>query len=874
MNDFKIQDAENLDTKFEMNKDEADITDHQPDNSGSTQFQDQSGDDHDGSECGTDDSQMDSVPHASRTRKCSGKKGPSYDLLHILDIDEKESIRMTAEELFDPSKYSDVKLVSYVASPKFFCERYGQFTTVQAILGMDDPETLQNISRGIIQNWEFQGIGFFQGCDDSVKGQISDGSFQLRFMKPGFVAHSKIYLLKGEGGYLTAVGSSNATSNGFGDGIKQYEEIMISHDKEIYDIYLSRFETIYADTVDCVPEGCKKLWLTEHRNADENEAGDIKIAWLDGNREDVMPTTAQVKYLKAMAKGNTEGSVRAERVVKLITSVTGKADAKRRKPIKPLADLQEAKQKFVQVTSTKVVGAGDDPVSESDQFTRMEFIYQPEEQRLFAMRPGIDHSVSLWSERLSTEGLRRELERIDSLAQFYVDNTVNGNADQASKIYEIIMRGMFSPFMSKLRQDYKEYYNASDNIIADIPNILLINGEASTGKTAILNVLNGMLSDRAFGIPAWSAYKKDKDNKRELDNEVRENNIYPIIIDEIESDFISGGIATYKGEKWIKNISNTVLPHGEHPYIIGSTNHKLMMKSAIRKRVDYITLDAKLQLSSETRAWLSLFTDSCTTKLFKDFCARMEEKIHSGLLYSKDFDDKYSCDFIGMARQIFKECYAECGMDVPSTFPEQRMDDFSYRGKNMWKDAYLDPNLKQAFRLDGNDLVISWDHLNHSSSKYSKTPELLMSFLNETLKKGNNITESPYTHIDAEKFFDWIGVQVPSNEETPAQGTIPEASQEKAPKTLQATVMGSVQAHTQAQAQQPSPTTFALSPCPMCGNQGERIRVRKIKTLITPKYKVHCGYCGTAQKHSFLTMEKASEAWNHNEKKLFTWKTA
>src|SRR5699024_8547322 len=66
-----------------------------------------------------------------------------------------------------------------------------------------------------------------------------------------------IYLLKGDYTNRLMIGSVNLTQRGFGNH-NQYEELMIFDDSSLYDIYAERFDFIYANTVDYIPEKIKQ----------------------------------------------------------------------------------------------------------------------------------------------------------------------------------------------------------------------------------------------------------------------------------------------------------------------------------------------------------------------------------------------------------------------------------------------------------------------------------------------------------------------------------------------------------------------------------------------------------------------------------------
>ena len=674
--------------------------------------------------------------------------------LNVFDMDKGEFVTLDVNSLFDASKYHSMKAVTYVASPALLEKYVSKFDFAEIIIGIDDSETCESIAKGIIKNFSVNGLEFFEESSQEMKNRIVEDTLKLRFGKNGVVIHSKIYLLEGEDEFLVIMGSSNLTKNAFGIGKKQYEDVFISRSKMVYDSYMERYSHIYEDTLDYIPTQSKKLWEKENRVASLDEKADIRLAYFDENRDALDVETEDVKELTLISRNESNSPAKeAERTVTVIKKVTGNAQNKK-KAIVPKELLKAAKPSVSKINVTKY------NEDESNWYPRTELIYSENENQIFGTRPGIDTgNSSNWSEPLSKEQIEERLKSIESLLDVYDEFGKDTTVESKKKAFEIILHAFFSPFMWKMRRDCQNYYDAGGKSIAtSVPNILIINGVAECGKTALLSAINKLMQNSDFEIPNWKEYKKVKND---MDNKIHENNIYPLIIDEIESDFLASGNARYKGEEWIKNMSNEI---GDKvcPYIITATNKSIDLSSPLRRRVHYISMTSVVGSTAAVKAAFAKAIESMDNLLFKDFCYRILQKIQKNeTLYdvSKEYNGIH--DYIYPAREIFAEYYKECGLEIPEFLSMEPFDDYSYNGKNMWRDTFNDKTCKDAFSYveQNNELIVNMEIL--SNKQYSKKADKLKAYLNDYVKKYSDMTESTYQHLDADKFFEWIGMENP-----------------------------------------------------------------------------------------------------------------
>ena len=673
--------------------------------------------------------------------------------LLLFNIDSREPDKHSFDDYFLDETYTELKAVAYVASPTFFCRHSSHFEDVEMVMGINDSELCSSVTRGIMRNWEFSGIDFFNDCDEDTKDRISCEKVRLYYSKPGTIVHSKFYLMHGNNKdheeYLVIGGSCNMTENGFGIGARQYEEAWISKDKTVYDAYLMRYNSIREYTMDAVPEGCRKLWKEKRRIADISEEADIKTDYLDENRDSMAVTTDMIRNLSALSRSTFDDKKRAERVVELMKSSTNNAKNKVR-VIKARNDLQNNRQEFVKLRVEKV---GE---SEKDIALRMELTYHADDSTLYSHRPGIDNDAIRFNNKLSGEEIREEISKLIEFTRCYERNVSDKNSSVGRKIWEVFLHAYQSPFFWKYRQGMKEEFHGTDEMLSKVPNILFISGQSSSGKTPLLSAINQLLQDGAFKIPEWKKYK-EYDGKSFMDSRLKENNLFPVIIDEVEKEFLSGRNCKWYGEAWIKMVANG-LGASPRPYMIMASNKNIELTSPLQTRINYISIDEKITLSAEERQKLSDIINSMNNRLFMDFCDRA---LNQERFYQVRYDSKFLPDFAGPARDIFLGYFEELGMDIPDNFPVTPINDYAIKGVQMWRDVYLDKTIQEAFTYveEDNELKVNRELL--SNKQYSKKEKDLMRFLNETVKKSGNANENTYLHLDATAFFEWIGMENP-----------------------------------------------------------------------------------------------------------------
>ena len=246
----------------------------------------------------------------------------------------------------------------------------------------------------------------------------------------------------------------------------------------------------------------------------------------------------------------------------------------------------------------------------------------------------------------------------------------------------------------------------------------------------------------------------------------REDNVYPIMLDEMEEKFFSD---REFGEKVIVEASNTIQKNGDkYPTLIGTTNSKTFsMEDRAGRRSYYLKINTpfdKLKKSQSLEVYNRVLTGADTV-LFKDFICRFYQMIverPERITGYNDHDNLY--DFMKGTRDIFQDYYELIGEAVPDYFPYNRYDDLDEKKKQLWLDLFsFHWNNEKMFQYNAKEERISFvpNQLNEGNSiKYGPTTsraylDSLPSTVGEQAENSYNIV------IDAHSLFKWLEIENP-----------------------------------------------------------------------------------------------------------------
>lgn len=619
---------------------------------------------------------------------------------------------MSLEELFDTEFYSDLKAVSFVASHHFFFKTTKRFQSIQLILGIEDGHVAGNFAKGLEDLLDIKGrIDYFQSLSKDVQQEIRNNQFQIRYSKKGTPIHSKIYLLNGENGNRVMIGSANFTETALGNQ-KQYEELLVFDNHELFEIYQNRFKDIYQETVDFIPEKVKSKILLEPVNiADPDVLMEILFDEVEKKRILVELTETQVEEIHQAAdklENQKEEATQFNQVVEVITKVSRKSGSRELLPIKTLrTKAVTIKSKISKVNKKS-----------ADADHRQQLIYHTASESLYTPLPNIEgeenHPLTPFTEKIEeVESLKKQLELINKFIDSYHLFTVQNDPKVQSRIAEAILYAFVSAHIWRMREHYVNE-EGRENVRRHVPPFLIIAGRSMSGKTSALEFISMLLGNT---IP-YMSYEKIS-GRNILNDFFHSSNVSPLLVDEIDAKFFRSTAAD-KGERLIKDITNNLT--GAHPVLIGTTNATGFDANAqSSSRIYYLQINNTFQNDKlmESSTYLSNLMNETNPTLYKDFTYRIGEKIkHGEMFYSTE-------DFLSGARQIFKEYYKECNMPLPEWFPQERFNDYQERGQRLWRELYKSHADSFDFRKENTVLV----HIDNFANQNRRDRDTLVNYL-------------------------------------------------------------------------------------------------------------------------------------------------
>lgn len=622
-------------------------------------------------------------------------------------IKDNQEVDLNVKEIFDSKRYDTLHAITFVSSPKFFFDISKEFEEVKIILGIGDGNVSEVFEQGIIPliNVE-ERIDFFNTAPSKIKEKIRNEKYLIRYSKNGNPIHSKIYLLKNSETLETrlVIGSANLTDVAF-NNTKQYEEILIFDNSSLFDIYTKRFNDIYNQTVDYIPEKMK-------RNIDVVTTPDLlKEVLLDefvNKKIHIEFTEDQMETFKGIEeeqKMKTTEKVKLKELVEVITRKNKKENIY--VPKTPLElDRKGTAIKNIFTTKSKAI------INMDKRFT---LEYLPEKE-LLLMR----NENKLETDEFTYFSAQKELseikEQIDLVLEFvetYHDYTRRNDLNNLSRVFEVILYSLISPYIWKMR-DHCALEEGVDSIRRDFPPFLVIGGVSGSGKTTLLEFVSVLLGTPNDYYPYSLISSKSK-----MLGHFESSNLMPLLVDEMETSFFTGK----RGESIIKEVASHY--KGNHPVLIGTTNAGGFNTSQqVLSRIYYLrmnnTFDSKLKIEASNH--LAAILNGVNDSLFKDFTYRVSQKI-------KEEEEFYQRnDILFLARNIFLEYFEELGMEVPEWFPRQRFNDYEEVASLNWINLY--ENNSQAFIDQGNTLLVKLDMINNSyASPSSKDRANLINLL-------------------------------------------------------------------------------------------------------------------------------------------------
>lgn len=601
--------------------------------------------------------------------------------LHVVKDNEVKDMEL--EELFDATKFTRIRAVSFVASPKFFFKMTKDFEDIQLIFGIEDGHVAGSFITGLQALLAIdERINLFQSLPVEVQERIRAKCYQVRYSKKNDPIHSKIYLLDGKDETRVMLGSANFTEQAFSQR-KQYEELLVFDNSPLFDLYEQRFKEIYEETVDFVPEKYKHNFIGEPINiADPDQLFDALMEEVTSGKVLTEFTEAQIEELTEASQQANSNTEQLESVKQLIEVITKKDRKTGNHIILPPAQLDKKN-----ITIKSKLSRLNKRTEEVD--TRGFIEYNDSNHLLY--KKADEENMFLFSKGAPKEELRKQLKLIHAFIDAYKTYTVQSSTDTQTRIFEAILYAFMSAHIWKIRDHYV-LEEGRESVRRNIPLFLVLAGRTSSGKTSALEFINLLLGNTQSYLSYEQISKKNM-----IVDLFYTSNVSPILVDEVDSKFFTSTAAD-KGERLIKDVTNNL--DSKHPVFICTTNTTNFDATAqVISRIYYLQIDNTFdkQKQAESSKYLGDIMSEVSSTLYQDFTERLADRIkHHEMFYTAE-------DYLFIAREIFKEYHAECELELPKWFSTQKFDDYNERGKKIWHELFI--SNKEAFDVRNDNTV-------------------------------------------------------------------------------------------------------------------------------------------------------------------------
>lgn len=592
-------------------------------------------------------------------------KKTSY--LHILNNGEVKDMSM--QELFDTERFNRIRAISFVASPKFFFQMTNGFEEVQLILGIEDGQVVGSFTTGLQSLLAIdKRIEVFQSFSEDVQELLIKDQYRIRYSKKNDPIHSKLYLLDGLGDTRLMVGSANFTETAFSQR-KQYEELLVFDNSSLFNVYSQRYEDIYSQTVDYIPEKLKRTILGEPINiGNADQVFEVLMEEIKRGAVIAEFTETQIEELKIagqQVQKKVEDFNQLDQVIEIITKKDRKTG---HRILLPAAQIEKKKA----VLKSKLSRLN----KRTEEVDIRSFIEYYESNHVLYKKAN-DQTLLPFSKAAEIDEIKIQLKLIHAFIAAYKDFTIQSDGNTQKRIFEAILYSFVSAHIWKMRDHYV-LAEGRGSVRRDIPLFLVLAGRTSSGKTTALEFINLLIGN------SNSYFSFEQINKKNMVLDFfKTSNVSPVLVDEVDSKFFTSSAAD-KGERLIKDVTNNL--EGKHPVFICTTNTTNFDATAqIISRIYYLQIDNTFdkQKQAASSKFLGEIMSKVNDVLYKDFTYRLSDRIkHGETFYRTD-------DFLAIAREIFEEYHEMSDLPIPVWFSKQKFDDYNERGKKIWKELLI-----------------------------------------------------------------------------------------------------------------------------------------------------------------------------------------
>ena len=640
-----------------------------------------------------------------------------------------ERVDLEIEEIFDSNRFYEIKAVTFSADESFLNKYLTPFKSVDLVIGIQDVDVqvrglkaLENETKNLIESQKAiikkKQIRFFENLSRENQESIVEEKWKLRVPMSSTI-HSKFYLLKNDSETRLIFGSANLSFQAFSNKRNQFENIVIFDNSPLFNQFEEYFNEITLTCTDFITKAIRKKAKSKIKVLDENEetfsvrftqdesaklqidvSKDVVKEFNDVivKEEDsvALPIIEEIKTIDEKQKIIENEKKEELEVEKFayelsINTISRQAKKKESMVVTPETFAKKIKPKLEVKIAIKL----------NQSTPERELLFSKDTDRGFG-RSGLyieeNGNTKPFGQKAGKEEIKNSIESIVKLIENYRKYVIDYNDNYGSRIIEIILYAFTSPFLQDIR-----FKLESDSEKLDVPQFLFIGGTAGSGKSNLLQILQKMLGLSKSKpilynniIPTGRTKKADTITQIQL--WMNENNVAPILIDEIDEEFFSN---KDRGNNLIVNVSNLSTSNFDFtPCFIGTTNAlEYSLPQRAQRRSYYVkndkVFDTELKKKS-VKAYTEVF-EIINDTLFQDFVIRFAEKLTDDNLSWKNYSLHSSTgliDFLYWSREIFKEYFEIAQIEMPAWFPETRYDDTVENNQSLWRENYTNIIIK------------------------------------------------------------------------------------------------------------------------------------------------------------------------------------
>lgn len=703
-----------------------------------------------------------------------------------------ERVELNVEEIFDTDRYDEFIGITYSISPSFMNHYLSKFDRIKLIVGIPDEHVQDRANRMakqlqqvIQQDLRNESVAFYEELNPSVKAQIVERRIEMK-VPLGYSIHSKFYLLRNSNTDENRIilGSANLSEQAFLRSTTQFENIILYDNHPLYPLYFDYFQELSPVLTDYFP----KELLAVHAKKVKNIQSSADEVILLGNEE---LDRIQVKAIRERLE-NLDQKVQSGAIpVKILEEIKDfesdrwekKAEQKEEEQreeisysiVRESVNLRTATPQLKKAqTLTNAIKKHTEPlkVKMVDESLTREVLFNKADTR----NTGQGKSGLLIENRLKKDtykqfGLRAEpdeirkgLVNIDRFLDTFQEFTFKYEDEYGQRVMEAILYAFTSPFLFEIKK-----LSRTSEERNDVPQFLFIGGTAGSGKSSLLKMIAKMMG--IYDKPYWNFTDLGSGSRARMERVntlrawVSEENVCPILVDELDVEFFSQH--NYGKRLILDTTNNKIHTVPPFPTVIGTTNADgYSLPAEARRRSYYLKIDKVFDPMSREASPLAYqeIYDVMDNTLFMDFVLRMAERLEDWGTYNWNYfgESGVKVDFLYQSRAIFKEYYKIAEMPLPRYFPTDRYNDDSESNQEKWRKFYKGMG-REHFVFDpaSGHLFLQTTIIDEHSTRTYQRPEsdvykeALPQYVVQGSLQGINI------ELDTEEFFKWLEIDNP-----------------------------------------------------------------------------------------------------------------